>query len=88
MISSTTARVAILLEQGFSSFSSEGGRKDIKLDDYLPFRSDVENIDLLEQDTIDIYWECIKDETISDFVAKVFNQDKKVKDILALGRGS
>jgi hypothetical protein len=85
IISSTTARVAILLEQGFSSFSSEGGRKDIRLDDYLPFKSETDNSEILEQDTIDIYWECVKDGTIPDHVAKVFNTDKKVGEILGLG---
>lgn len=85
LISSTTARVAILLEQGFSSFSSQGGRDNIRLDDYLPFKAETDETEILEQDTIDIYWECIKDGIILDHVAKVFNTDKKVGEILATG---
>jgi hypothetical protein len=85
IISSTTARVAILLEQGFSSFSSEGGRKDIRLDDYLPFKSESDNAEILEQDTIDIYWECVKDGTIPEDIAKVFRLDKTVGEILITG---
>jgi hypothetical protein len=86
IISSTTARVAILLEQGFSSFSSEGGRKDIRLDDYLPFKNEAELKDLVDQDTIDIYWECVKEEILPDDVIKVFNTDKKIGEILKQGR--
>jgi hypothetical protein len=85
LISSTTARVAILLEQGFSSFSSQGGRDNIRLDDYLPFKSETDDFELLEQDTIDIYWECVKDGAIPDYVAKVFKIDKKVGEILMTG---
>jgi hypothetical protein len=77
--------VAILLEQGFSSFSSEGGRKDIRLDDYLPFKAESDNSDILEQDTIDIYWECVKEGVLPDDVIKVFKTDKKIGEILALG---
>lgn len=85
LISSTTAKVAILLEQGFSSFSSQGGRDNIRLDDYLPFKAEVDETEILDQDTIDIYWECVKDGIIPDHVAKVFNTDKKVGEILATG---
>ena len=73
----STAKMALLLEMGLSSFGGAKNKVDMSLDRYLPF-SVYDGSEQLDQDTINIYWECVQHELLPPYVRRAFDLNKKL----------
>ena len=64
--------MALLLEMGLASFGGGKNKVDMTLERYLPFKM-YDGVEKLDQDTVNIFWDCISEELIPPYVKRAFD---------------
>lgn len=76
-----TAKMALLLEMGLSSFGGGANKVDLSIERYLPFNLLLKD-DRVSQETADIFWDCVGDGLVPAYVERAIASDKSLMDSL------
>lgn len=82
-----TAKMSLLLEMGLSSFGGGSSKVEQNIERYLPFNW-VVNDEKVSQDTADIFWECVKEGLVPNYVERAFGSNQElINSLKAKKRG-